>query len=145
MLRIALSNEPGDNRFDLIEIVAPPGKKPEKATTEHQGLEVAELRELLFRDAVEDRFGIDFFLLHYIRDRVGRQVAFDSLSIKILLETPLGRSRCEDFGARVLLRVFRVVQKPVIDKAADHAFRVRRRVLLLDQFSVERARRVRAR
>src|SRR6185295_334145 len=74
-----------------------------------------------------------------------RQIALDSLAIQVLLQAPLGRASAQNLQARVLLGEFRVVEQAIIDKAADRVIRVRRRVLLLDQFPVQRARCIRAR
>src|SRR5688572_9033806 len=110
MQRIALSNEPGDNRFDLVQIVAPACKKAEKATTEDKRFKIAELRQLLSRDTIDEGVGVDLLLLDDVGDRGRRQIALDSLSIEILFETSPGGSGGQDLRAGVLLGVLRVVQ-----------------------------------
>src|SRR5690348_1246213 len=78
-------------------------------------------------------------------DGCGSDIGLDALAIEILRQPPLGRPRRENLRARVLLGEFGVVEKAVSNKAADRIVCVRRRVFLLDQFSVQRARGIRAR
>ena len=84
-------------------------------------------------------------LRDYVRDGSGGHILLDPLAIEILAEAALRGARAQHLRARVLLGEFLVVEQPVIDKTADRVVRVRRRVFLLDQFSVQRLSRVRAR
>src|SRR2546423_5948431 len=140
-----LRSQTRDNGFDLINVIPAPREEGEKATAEYKRLEVAHLHELFLRDTLNNRRCVDLFSLDHARDRGGRYGALDSFAVEILLQSALGCARAQDFCARVLLGVFRVVEQAVIDKAADRVIRVRRRVLLLDQFFSQRARRIRTR
>src|SRR5438445_45110 len=122
-----------------------PRQKREQTSTEDKRLEVAELRELLPRDLVDHGSSIDLFIGDNVRDGGAGDVAFNALAIEILRETPLRCACAQHLRARVLLGEFLVVEQSVIDKAADRVIRVRRRVLLLDQFFAQRARGVRTR
>ena len=109
---------------------------------EHHWLQISHARELLGGNALEHSDWVDLLRFEHVGDRVGCEITLDSLAIEILLQASLGRAGAEDLRPRVLLRVFRVVEESVIDKAADRVICVRRRVLLLDQFSVQRPGRV---
>src|SRR5450756_1986387 len=106
--------QPRDDGFDLVEIVPAARQESEEAAPENNGLEIAQLCEPFPRDAVDHDGGIDLVLLDDVRDGLGRDVALDSVPIKILRDPPLRRARALHLGARVLLGEFRVVQKPVI-------------------------------
>src|SRR5438067_839913 len=106
---------------------------------------VSELRELFAGDPLDYRVSVDLFVGDYVRDGSGGHILLDPLAIEILAEAALRGARAQHLRARVLLGEFLVVEQPVIDKTADRVVRVRRRVFLLDQFSVQRLSRVRAR
>jgi hypothetical protein len=92
-------NESGQTRhhgFDDVELIPAPSKKREQPTTEHERLELAHLRELAPRYALDDRGGVDVLLVDHGVDRLVRELGLDAFAEQVLLEASLRGARRQD-------------------------------------------------
>src|SRR5438105_9125051 len=104
--------------LDFIDIVSAARQEGEESPTEHERLEVAQLRELFARDLLDDRCRIDLLVFDDPSDGSCGDVGLDALTIQILLQSPLRRAGRDDLRSRVLRGILGVVEKSGINKTA---------------------------